>query len=112
MEAAMHRLRWTYVFLLLSTAVFAQTFRGTLSGTVTDVQGAVIADVKVVLTNPATGTVLTSSVNGTGEFSFPELPVGKYSLSVSSPGFASKKIDNIDIAVSKATNLRVELNIG
>ncbi len=108
----MHRLRWTFVFLLLSTAVFAQTFRGTLTGTVTDVQGAVIADVKVVLTNPATGTVLTSSVNGAGEFSFPELPVGKYSLNVSSSGFASKRIDDIDIAVSKTTNLRVELNIG
>ncbi len=108
----MHRLRWTFVFLFLSTAVFAQTFRGTLSGTVTDVQGAVIADVKVVLKNPATGTVLTSSVNGEGQFSFPELPVGKYSLNVSSPGFASKKIDDIDIAVSKTMNLRIELNIG
>lgn len=108
----MHRLRWTFVFLFFSTVMFAQTFRGTLSGTVTDVQGAVIAEVKVVLTNPATGTVLASTVNGAGEFSFPELPVGKYSLSVSSPGFASKRIDDIDIAVSKTTNLRVELNVG
>ncbi|QEE30661.1 TonB-dependent receptor [Terriglobus albidus] len=107
----MRRLLWILLFLIPISAV-GQTFRGTLSGNVTDAQGAVLTNVKVVLTNPATGTVLNSTTTGTGDFSFTELPVGKYSLSVSSAGFASKKIDDIDIAVSKTTTLRVELAVG
>ena len=93
----MHRLRWLFVFLVAVSA-YGQTFRGTLSGNVTDVQGAVLTDVRVVLTNPATGATLNSTVTTSGDFIFPELPVGKYSLNVSSPGFASKKVDQIDIA--------------
>jgi hypothetical protein len=110
----MHLLRRLAILslVLVATAAFGQTFRGTLSGVVTDVTGASIANVSVQLTNPATGAVLKFSTNGAGDFSFPELPVGKYSLSVSYPGFASKKIDDIDIAVSKVTSLRVQLEIG
>jgi len=108
----MHRFRWLAILLLLSTAVYAQTFRGTLSGNVLDASGAVIANVSLQLINPATGAVHDSNTNGEGEFNFPELTVGKYQLTVASPGFASKKIDNIEIALSKVTNLRVLLLIG
>ena len=97
---------------LITAAAFCQTFRGTLSGNVTDATGASIANVPVQLTNPATGAVLKFTTNSAGDFSFPELAVGKYNLSVSYPGFASKKIDDIDVAVSKVTNLRVQLEIG
>jgi hypothetical protein len=100
------------VALLITLPGFAQTFRGTLSGTVTDSQGAVIANVAVQLTNPATGAIQNFTTNGTGDFSFPELSVGKYKLSVSSPGFQTKKIDSIDVAVSKVTNLRIQLEVG
>jgi hypothetical protein len=79
---------------------------------VTDRTGAAIANVSVQLTNPATDSILKFTTNAEGEFAFPELSVGKYNLSVSYPGFATKKIDGIDIAVSKAINLRVELELG
>ena len=69
----MHRLRWLLVFFVAVSAC-GQTFRGTLTGNVTDVQGAALTDVKVVLTNPATGTTLNSTVTSSGDFTFPELP--------------------------------------
>lgn len=108
------RLRFLAVLFLLfvATSAFCQTSRGTLSGVVTDRTGASIANVSVQLTNPATGSILKFPTNADGGFSFPELAVGKYNLSVSYPGFATKKIDDIDIAVSKATSLHVELEVG
>lgn len=102
----------TVVLLLISLPTFAQTFRGTLSGTVTDSQGAVIAGAAVQLTNPGTGLVLNDKSNKQGDFNFPELPVGTYSLNVTFSGFQGKNIQAIDIAVTKVTNLKVELGVG
>jgi hypothetical protein len=98
--------------LLVSVSVHAQTFRGTLSGVVVDTQGAVIANAAVQLKNPATSTVQEGKSNGAGEFNFPELQPGIYQLTVTVNGFATRKIDNIDVAVSKVVNLKVELTVG
>ncbi len=108
-------LRMTFLVLLLlpfSLSTWAQTFRGTLNGLVVDGQGAVIADAAVQLVNPATGVVLNDKSNKAGEFNFPELPVGTYELTVNFAGFQTKKIQAIDIAVTKVTTLKVELSIG
>ncbi len=100
-------------FLLFITAnLTAQTFRGTLTGVVTDSQSAVIANATAQLVNPATGLVQTVTSNGAGEFAFPELPVGIYQLTISSPGFQTNKIANIDVAVSKVETLRIQLSVG
>ncbi|WP_263382400.1 TonB-dependent receptor [Granulicella arctica] len=96
----------------ISFTAFAQTFRGTLSGTVTDTQGAVISDAAVQLTNPSTGIVLNDKSNKQGDFNFPELPVGTYTLTVNFAGFSTKKVDTIDVAVTKVTNVKVELSVG
>src|ERR1700680_3530106 len=65
-----------FLFLILSVSVLAQTFRGTLSGTVVDPLGAVVGGAVVQLSNPATGLVQTMQSNSAGEFLFPELQVG------------------------------------
>jgi hypothetical protein len=99
------------LFLLLASAVFAQSFRGGLSGAATDGSGAALQGATVKLENPATGDIrsLTSSANG--EFLFLDLPVGIWNLTVSSPGFEIKRVSNIEIAVSKTTNLNVQLGV-
>src|ERR1700761_1472440 len=115
-----HLFRFPVVHLLLALALFsfallssdAQTFRGTLTGVVLDAQGAAIANASVQLTDPATGAVRSEKSNNVGEFDFPELPPGSYNLIVSFAGFKSTKIDGIDVAVSKVSNLKVELGVG
>ena len=77
-----------------------------------DSQGAVISDAAVQLTNPATGQALNAKSSKEGEFSFPELTVGIYRLTVSLSGFQTKKIDNINVEVSKVQNIKVELSVG
>src|ERR1700730_16915972 len=98
--------------LIIGIPAFAQTFHGTLSGVIVDSQGAVIANAVVQLTNPATGQALSAKSSKEGEFTFPELTVGIYQLTVSIGGFQTKKIDNINVEVSKVQNLKVELSVG
>src|SRR5258707_10111596 len=101
-----------FFILIVSIPAFAQTFHGTVSGVVLDSQGAVIADAAVQLTNPATGQALNAKSSKDGEFIFPELTVGMYQLTVSISGFQTKKIDNINVEVSKVQNLKVEMSVG
>jgi hypothetical protein len=111
----MRRLRSSLLLILFATmvsAAFGQTFRGTVTGTVVDAQGAAIANAAVRLIDPTTSTVRSVKANGAGEFVFPELPVSHYNLEVSSPGFHSKKVEQIDVQVSKVENVKVELTVG
>ena len=101
------------LFVLLATvSSYAQTFHGTISGVVVDSQGAVISDAAVQLTNPATGLTLNTKSSKEGDFIFPELTVGMYQLTVSVGGFQTKKVDNINVEVSKVQNIKVELSVG
>ena len=66
----------------------AQTFRGTILGTVTDPTGALVAGATVKVRNTGTGlerTVTTTSADGS--YSIPELPIGTYSVTVTQTGF-------------------------
>src|SRR5258708_28870944 len=101
-----------FLVLFVAVSAFAQTFRGTVSGTVVDAQGAVVTGAAIQLSNPATGLVQNTKSSSAGEFLFPELPVGIYRLTVSLAGFQTKKIDSIDVAVTKVTSIKVELPIG
>jgi hypothetical protein len=107
------RLSLTATAVLIGSAVAgAQTFRGTLSGTVTDPTGAAIANASLELVNPATNENLKTKSNGAGEFLYPELSVGTYKLTVSAPGFAASSIDHLVVEVSKVNNQKIQLTIG
>jgi Carboxypeptidase regulatory-like domain len=111
----MGRMRWFGVFMVLAficSASNAQVFRGGLSGTVVDAQGAVIANAAVQMRDPATGTARETKSNGAGEFNFPEVVPSVYTLTVTSPGFETYKEDNINIEVSKVVNVKVSLVVG
>ena len=90
----------------------AQTFRGEISGIVQDPQGAVIANAAIKLTNPATQTSLEGKSNNSGEFTFPEIAPGVYSVTVVMPGFETARIDDINVEVSKVVPVKVTLAIG
>ncbi len=96
----------------LSARVFAQTFRGTVSGTVTDSSGAAIPGARVTLTHPSTDFSLTIPSGSSGEYLFPELPVGIYKVTAKAPGFDTKTIDSVNVAVSKVTDLLIRMTVG
>jgi len=95
------------LFLLLSsTALLAQTFRGTILGTVTDPQGAVVAGAKVTVHNINTGLERTTQTSADGSYSVPELPIGAYTVMATQSGFQTAVISNV--AVDVAAEKRVD----
>jgi len=106
------KLRLLSVFVLLSTMVVGQTFRGTILGTVTDPSGAVVANATVNVRNLATGLERTTTTSADGSYSVPELPVGSYSLTVSLAGFQTAITTNIDVDVAVERRLDVSLKAG
>src|SRR6516164_2287026 len=98
-------------FFVLAHALIGQTFRGSIAGIVTDASGAAVVGAVVKLNNPSTGLSHAVASNAQGQYSFPELPVGGYTLTVSHTGFEAKKFDRVEVAVSRITNLDVQLGI-
>ncbi len=75
------------VLSLCALAAFAQTDRGTITGTITDPAGAVVANAPIEAKNNATGAVYPAATSGTGNYTIAQLPIGTYDLSVTVAGF-------------------------
>ena len=71
------------VFVLLAAvSLSAQTFRGTILGTVTDPSGAVLPGAKVTVKNVGTGTERTADTSADGSYALPELQIGTYKMCI------------------------------
>lgn len=89
----------------------AQTFQGGLRGSVKDSQG-VIPGVTVTLTNEATGVNRDTVTNDTGEYSFPALDPGTFSIKAAVQGFKTFERRGIRIATQTFVTLDIVLEIG
>ncbi len=95
------------VFVLLAAvSLSAQTFRGTILGTVTDPSGAVLAGAKVTVKNVGTGLERTTDTSGDGSYTLPELPIGTYTVTITLAGFQTSLTKGV--AVDVATERRVD----
>jgi len=90
-------------------ALLGQAVNGTLLGTVTDTSGANVAGAKVSATEAATGAIHQSETNDSGNYTFPDMQPGTYSISVESPGFKKTTHPNIDLLSNTST--RVDLTV-
>src|SRR3989441_7573117 len=96
------------LFLSASKA-FAQTDRGTLTGTVSDTTGAVIPGVAIEARNVQTGAAYQAGSSETGNYTLAQLPAGTYELSAMLPGF--KRFVRTGLIVSVATVLRIDVTL-
>jgi hypothetical protein len=102
------KLMLRFVFsLLCAWAAFAQTDRGTLTGTVTDPAGAVVANATIDAKNQETGATFPVVSTTTGNYTIAQLPVGTYELDVAVPGF--KKFVRTGVKVDAAQVVRIDL---
>ncbi|HZC65307.1 MAG TPA: carboxypeptidase-like regulatory domain-containing protein, partial [Candidatus Dormibacteraeota bacterium] len=72
---------------LFGSVTLAQTFRGTILGTVTDSSGGAVVGATVVVKNTDTGATRTTSTGIDGNYAVPELQIGNYSVTVTNAGF-------------------------
>ncbi|MBK6750479.1 MAG: carboxypeptidase regulatory-like domain-containing protein [Acidobacteria bacterium] len=100
------------ILMIGSMAVLGQEFRGTIAGTVSDPNGAVVAGATVLVKNRATNVSQTVSTNSEGAFSVPFLQPGVYDVSVSSTGFKRSLRENLTVAVDDRLSIDFTLEIG
>jgi hypothetical protein len=97
---------------LLSVLGFTQVQNGTLTGTVTDPSGGVLPHVLVRAANEATGTQYTAITTSAGQYTFPSLPIGLYTLSVQVPGFKKVVQSHVRLEVAQRAVVNFALQLG
>ncbi|HRH45605.1 MAG TPA: carboxypeptidase-like regulatory domain-containing protein, partial [Pyrinomonadaceae bacterium] len=106
------KLYFVLPFLFLAIISNGQITESSLRGTVTDVNGNIVAASAVVAQNDATAQVKTTTTNENGEFVFTSLPSGSYTVFVRVPGFKTYELKNLKLNVGQTSELSIKLEIG
>ncbi len=115
-----HRMRWilSCLGILLSGMFFLPRVSyavgptGRIVGNVTDPGGSAIPGAKITLTNDNTGEARVDTSDPNGDFSFPAVPVGNYSVRVEGQGFQSYVQRGIVLQVDQNVSIKAPLTIG
>jgi Carboxypeptidase regulatory-like domain len=114
----MSKLHRSLISIVFLTGVFvAQSWAqggatGAITGTVQDASGAAIANAQVRITNEATRTLERVVQSGPdGSFTAPLLPVGSYTLEISSSGFAARQFNDIAVRITETTRVIAKLSL-
>jgi hypothetical protein len=101
-----------FLVLSLSAGLLAQGTGGRILGRVVDPSGAVLSGAKVTATNDATGVAHDALSNDSGDFVFPDLPVGTYSLVFDLTGFKKVVRHAIALDVNQVITLNMTMQLG
>jgi hypothetical protein len=104
----------TLLMLLVGcfSPVFAQSDRGSIRGTVTDPNGAIVPNARIVVTSLETGETRETTASEEGNYTFPELRAAVYEVSVEAAGFQKTTITDFKVAVQVNHTLNIELQVG
>src|SRR5271170_7296173 len=100
------------LLFVFGAATNAQTFRGTILGTVTDSSGAAVSAATVTVKNTGTGLTRTVSTAEDGSYAVPELPIGTYTVTVTLSGFKSGVVTGLAVDVSSQVRADFALQAG
>ena len=97
-----------------SSTSFAQEITGSIIGTVKDSAGASVAGATVTVVDPAKNNLVVRTVTSSdnGEFSVPNLQIGKYSVTVEAPNFKKTTLTDIEVLVGQRRPVDVTLVAG
>jgi carboxypeptidase family protein/TonB-dependent receptor-like protein len=103
------------VFALMMLAAApgrAQTFRGTILGTVTDATGGAVPGATVTVRNVDTGLLRNTETQGDGSYRVPELPIGIYDVTVEKTGFQTSITSGVKVDVAAERHVDTALKPG
>ena len=108
----MKRVLTLFLLLLSDVALLgAQTFRGSINGTVTDPSGAVVPNAQVQAIETATSVNHNTVTTADGQFSVQDLPLGDYKIVVAASGFAIYTADRVRVTAGSIYTLPVNLSL-
>jgi hypothetical protein len=100
------------ISLLLPIPLSAQGTGGRILGRVSDSSGAVLSGVKVALVNDATGVSSTAQTSDSGDYVFPQVPVGAYHLEFDLAGFKKDIRRGVAVDLNQVVTLNMVMQIG
>jgi hypothetical protein len=100
------------VLILGVSPAFSQSIFATLTGVVSDPQGAVVANAKITLKDSLSGSSRDTTTNGDGYYTFASVPVSTYILTVDAPTFRQYQAKGVSLGGGEQRNLNVVLAIG
>src|SRR5258707_10759321 len=101
-----------FLSLVASSLLFAQRDLGTITGTITDAQGAVVPNAKITISEDATGLTTSLQSNESGSFTRPAMKAGVYTVTVEASGFQKAQQKNVVINSGAPTLENVTLQVG
>src|SRR6266550_934713 len=93
-----------------ANTVAGQQSSGTLRGQVADEFGGLIVGATITVSDQ-NGVEKSTTTNTDGNYSFPALPPGRYTLTASAPGFANYENPDVEVTAGRAIPLNVTLNV-
>src|SRR3989442_10475727 len=99
------------LMMTLASHASGQTFRGTILGTVSDPNGAVVPDATVTVKNVGTGIERTTTSDSFGNYTLAELQTGTYEVKVQSSGFQVATIVGVAVEVSGERRVDIQLAV-
>lgn len=97
------------IAFVMAVATFAQSNTGSITGVVTDPNGAVVASATVVITNQGTNEKRTVTTDGTGRYDVPTLNTGIYTVEVTGTGFQTTSRKDLRLAVGERARLDITM---
>ncbi len=101
-----------FAALLFPTGNAQTAGTGNIQGTVADQTGAVVQNASVSLINTATGVLHKTTSGADGLYSFPNIPIGVYTMDLSAPGFEHYSQSGIDLEVGSSIAINVNMTVG
>ncbi|HVF29488.1 MAG TPA: carboxypeptidase regulatory-like domain-containing protein [Pyrinomonadaceae bacterium] len=98
--------------LFFVTNISAQEFRGTIAGTITDPNGAVVPGAAVTVKNTETNVAASATSNDEGSYTIPLLLPGTYTVSATASGFKTSTVENVTVRVDDRLTIDVQLQVG
>jgi hypothetical protein len=92
------------VVALCTSALLAQQTLGGITGEVTDSSGGVIPNVTVTVVDEQTALTRSTKTNGTGSYTFVNLPIGSYTLTYTADGFDVQKTEHITVQADRTAS--------
>jgi hypothetical protein len=108
----MKRISQIAALLLSASAVYGQTVLATVTGTITDPAGAVVASASVSLKNVETGQSYTAASSDAGNYTVPQVPLGDYNLTVAVPGFKTYEHNKFHLSAGQTLREDIVLQVG
>jgi hypothetical protein len=97
--------------LLSASFAFGQSDTGSIAGVVSDPSGAVIAGATVIAHNLGTNIDTPATTNASGGYHINFLPIGKYDVRVTAPGFSAAKVPAFSLEALQTVSFNVKLSV-